>query len=184
MHSSGLLARIAIDESHCCSQMGHDCALCPLSGLLCPNARAESLLSVRPDYKKLSTLKQLFPTVPIIALTATCGKSVLNDVVHILRLKACTSGDSAEQGKTVFFSSPLYRENLHYSVRNKPSSAPNVIQEMAAEILAKHPNDTGIIYCLSQKDTATVASGLYEASGGKLKTGTYHAGPLVLPSAT
>lgn len=120
-------------------------------------------------------MKQYFPLVPIIALTATCGKSVLADVVRILRLKECTPGESAQPNKTVFFSAPLYRKNLHYSVKTKPSNASAVIQEMADDILANHPNDTGIIYCLSQKDTATVAEGLYKASNGKIKTGTYHA---------
>lgn len=153
----------------------------------CPRYRTPLSISldstVRPDYKKLSNLKQLFPKVPIIALTATCGKTVLNDVVRILRLPACTPGERAEPGKTVFFSAPLYRKHLHYSIRNKPASAPAVSKEMAEEILKDHANDTGIIYCLSQKDTMTVAQGLAEVSGGKIRTGTYHAGKSYTASA-
>lgn len=155
MYSSGLLSRIAIDESHCCSQMGHD---------------------FRPDYKRLSMLKQLYPKTPIIALTATCGKAVLNDVVRILHLKSCTSGESAESNKTVFFSAPLYRSNLHYSIRIKPVQAPVFASEMAELILSRYPNSAGIIYCLSQKETETFAQAISECSGGKIKIGTYHAG--------
>lgn len=155
MYAAGLLARIAIDESHCCSQMGHD---------------------FRPDYKQLAMLKQLFPKTPIIALTATCGKAVLNDVVKILHLKECTSGESAEPSKTVFFSAPLYRPNLHYSVRIKPVQAQSLAGEMADEILERYPNSSGIIYCLSQKETETFAQAIREYSEGKIKIGTYHAG--------
>lgn len=155
MYSAGLLSRIAIDESHCCSQMGHD---------------------FRPDYKRLSMLKQLYPNTPIIALTATCGKAVLNDVVRILHLKACTSGESAEPYKTVFFSAPLYRPNLHYSVRAKPVQAQALALEMAEEIMLRYPNSSGIIYCLSQKETESFADAIRECSKGKIKIGTYHAG--------
>lgn len=155
MNAAGLLSRIAIDEAHCCSQMGHD---------------------FRPDYKKLSKLRQLFPSVPIVALTATCGKRVLDDVISILGLRGCTPGDSAERGKTVFFSAPLYRANLHYSVRVKPASAPAAIGAIADAILAKYQGQKGIIYSLSKADTEAVAKGLREVTGGTLKTGCYHAG--------
>lgn len=47
---------------------------------------------------------------------------------------------------------------------------------MSSWILTHHRNQQGIIYTLSQKDTATVAEGLRQASGGKIKTGVYHAG--------
>jgi ATP-dependent DNA helicase Q1 len=155
MNQAGLLTRIAIDESHCCSQMGHD---------------------FRPDYKKLSQLRQFFPDVPIVALTATCGATVLTDVIRILGLKGCTPGSAADSDRTVFFSAPLYRANLHYSVVKKPSSAAAVITMMVEEILTKHKDQTGIVYCLSKADTEAVAKGLGEASEGRIRAGTYHAG--------
>lgn len=102
-------------------------------------------LTVRPDYKKLSLLRSLYPGVPIVAFTATCGRAVLNDVVRILQLKECTPGSAALPNKTVFFSAPLYRANLHYSVRPKPASADKVVQEMADQILANHRDQTGIV---------------------------------------
>lgn len=52
-----------------------------------------SELAVRsPDYKKLSILRQLFPRVPILALSATCPPKVLKDLVLTLRLKAVVDG--------------------------------------------------------------------------------------------
>ncbi|KAJ8023459.1 ATP-dependent DNA helicase Q1 [Holothuria leucospilota] len=67
-YEKGLLARIAIDEVHCCSQWGHD---------------------FRPDYKVLGILKRQFSDSPIIGLTATASSSVLEDVKEILNMPAC-----------------------------------------------------------------------------------------------
>lgn len=49
-------------------------------------------LHTRPDYKKLSILRQLFPRVPILALSATCPPKVLKDLVLTLRLKPTVPG--------------------------------------------------------------------------------------------
>ncbi|XP_056605298.1 ATP-dependent DNA helicase Q1 isoform X3 [Triplophysa dalaica] len=62
-YNMGLLARIAVDEVHCCSQWGHD---------------------FRPDYKLLGILKRQFPKVPLVGLTATATSSVLKDCQKIL----------------------------------------------------------------------------------------------------
>ncbi|EJU00640.1 ATP-dependent DNA helicase [Dacryopinax primogenitus] len=155
MALDGRLARIVIDEAHCVSSLGHD---------------------FRPDYKKLSILRQLFPSVPILALSATCPPSVLKDLLKILKLRPVVDGTSAPlDGGTVYFSSPLYRANLHYSVLPKPPSAAGAIQAMADYILAHHRGESGIVYCLSKKDTQTVADGIAQASKGKIRTGVYHA---------
>ncbi|KAL5514242.1 hypothetical protein ACEPAG_2330 [Sanghuangporus baumii] len=152
--NAGKLSRIVIDEAHCVSQLGHD---------------------FRPDYKKLSILRQLFPRVPILALSATCPPKVLKDLLTTLRLKPIVSGTAAAADGTVYFSAPLYRKNLHYTVAPKPSSASGVIKAMTKYILDHHRNDSGIVYCMSKKDTETVAQGLAEESGGKIRTGVYHA---------
>ncbi|KLO09213.1 ATP-dependent DNA helicase [Schizopora paradoxa] len=152
--NAGKLARIVIDEAHCVSQLGHD---------------------FRPDYKKLSILRQLFPRVPILALSATCPPKVLDDLLKILGMKSVVEGSDASASGTVYFSAPLYRRNLHYRVLEKPSSASAAINVISNFILREHQNESGIVYCLSKKDTETVAQGLSKASGGKIRTGVYHA---------
>lgn len=154
MEKAGTLARIVIDEAHCVSQLGHD---------------------FRPDYQKLSILRQLFPNVPILALSATCPPNVLKDLLKVLKMDACVDGNNAPAKGTVYFSSPLYRENLHYKVVPKPASSAAVIETMCNYILENHKDETGIVYCLSKKDAETVAAGLVETSNGKIKTGVYHA---------
>ncbi|XP_075704999.1 ATP-dependent DNA helicase Q1 isoform X2 [Rhinoderma darwinii] len=62
-YQAGRLARVAIDEVHCCSQWGHD---------------------FRPDYKTLGILKRQFPNAPLIGLTATATSHVLKDAQKIL----------------------------------------------------------------------------------------------------
>ncbi|CAE7231975.1 unnamed protein product [Rhizoctonia solani] len=171
MCTAGRLARIVIDEAHCVSQLGHD---------------------FRPDYKKLSILRQLFPNVPITALSATCPPKVLKDLLMTLRMRQVTDGNStyvsfatwtkstdisldANASDTVYFSAPLYRKNLHYSVLPKPAAAAAAIQVMADYITQNHAGHSGIVYCLSKKDTETVAEGLSSCSKGAIRTGVYHA---------
>jgi len=57
----------------------------------------------------------------------------------------------ANSSGTVYFFSPLYRKNLHYRVVPKPSKSSDVTKEMVDYILEHHPNDSGIVYCLSKK---------------------------------
>ena len=148
-----------------------------------------------------------------MALSATCGPQVLQDLIRILGLNAIVDGngqyctllsifvvfvdirldrlDAPTQG-TVYFSSPLYRKNLHYRVVPKPGKAADHLEAMKDYILEYHPNDTGIIYCFTTKvfflsqtgmlkiynsiqDTEQVAQKLKEVSNGKIKTGVYHA---------
>jgi ATP-dependent DNA helicase Q1 len=76
LSSAGKLARIVIDEAHCVSSYGHD---------------------FRPDYKNLHILKNSFPSVPIMALSATCPPKVLQDLISILRLPPVTPGEGQYQ---------------------------------------------------------------------------------------
>ncbi|PIL28261.1 transporter [Ganoderma sinense ZZ0214-1] len=149
------LARFVIDEAHCVSDHGHD---------------------FRPDYQKLNVLRQLYPKVPILALSATCPPAVLKDVLDTLRMPGLTrSASAAEPKKTVLFNTPLYRKNLHYAVHPKPAAANDSIAAMRDYILVHHKNDTGIVYCLTKKDCESVAKMLNEMSAGAIKTGVYHA---------
>ncbi|KAF9066900.1 P-loop containing nucleoside triphosphate hydrolase protein [Rhodocollybia butyracea] len=127
------LTRIVIDEAHCVSQLGHD---------------------FRPDYQKLHVLRQLFPNVPIMALSATCPPLVLQDLLKVLRLKATVPGEDADRTGTA-------------------SEGTKVYAQMVAWILREHADDSGIVYCLSKKDTEKVAAEL--ATRGKIRTGVYHA---------
>ncbi|KAJ7630796.1 P-loop containing nucleoside triphosphate hydrolase protein [Roridomyces roridus] len=152
--NGGQLARIVIDEAHCVSQLGHD---------------------FRPDYQKLHILRQMFPNVPIMALSATCPPKVLQDLLTTLRMKEVVDGTSAKPHRTVYFSAPLYRKNLHYTVLPKPSAAADAIKAMMNWILEKHLNHSGIVYCTTKKDAERVAEDLQKESQGRIKTGVYHA---------
>uniref|UniRef100_D8QE93 ATP-dependent DNA helicase n=1 Tax=Schizophyllum commune (strain H4-8 / FGSC 9210) TaxID=578458 RepID=D8QE93_SCHCM len=149
-----MLARIVIDEAHCVSQMGHD---------------------FRPDYEKLHVLRSLFPNVPIIALSATCPPQVLKDLTKTLQLKPVINHTKNRDDGTVYFSSPLYRANLHYAVVPKPASADALLDLMKDFILSHHPGASGIIYCRSKQEAESVAEGLRKKSEGRIRTGVYHA---------
>lgn len=61
---------------------------------------------------------------------------------------------------TVFFSSPLYRKNLHYTVLQKPSAKAAVFKTIADWITSNHPRDSGIVYCLTVKVGASTCKGV------------------------
>ncbi|WVN90067.1 uncharacterized protein L203_105302 [Cryptococcus depauperatus CBS 7841] len=143
-----------LNEAHCCSQLGHD---------------------FRPDYKKLSMLKALFPRVPIQAVTATLSSKSLPDLLKILQMNPITDGRDANATGTVFFSAPLFRPNLHYKVFSKPPNAKATIAAMGQWIKDQHNGESGIIYCLSKRDATNVADELFQWSEGNIKTGVYHA---------
>ncbi|KAK9809014.1 hypothetical protein WJX72_007915 [[Myrmecia] bisecta] len=141
LYKAGRLARIAIDEAHCCSQWGND---------------------FRPDYKKLGVLKQQFPDVPILALTATATDRVCDDLRTILRIEGCES-----------FRSSINRPNLFYEVRQKASTAAQVTADIVSWIQANYASgESGIVYCLTRKDCETL-TGELQAAG--LACGFYHA---------
>ena len=102
--------------------------------------------SFREDYLSLGKLRVAYPDVPILAMTATATELVKADVEAILGMR-----------DTVEFRTSCNRPNLVYSVRKKSSE---VMREIGAYILINHPNHTGLIYCLSVKDTERVAAEL------------------------
>lgn len=134
------ISTFAIDEAHCVSEWGHD---------------------FRPEYRQLFQLKQRYPQIPIIALTATATERVRTDIVQQLRL---TDPD--------IYVSSFNRQNLYYEVKQKSKQAYlqllNTINEYQGE-----EKGSGIIYCLSRKHVNEVASKLKQDGISALP---YHAG--------
>jgi bloom syndrome protein len=143
LHRKKRLARIVIDEAHCVSQWGHD---------------------FRPDYVALGEVRARFPGVPFMALTATATENVKIDVMHNLGMENATT-----------FSQSFNRPNLHYEVRSKigKSKVKDFLDDVAALITSKYPNQTGIIYTLSRKSCEQLAEKLVNEY--KIKAHWYHA---------
>jgi ATP-dependent DNA helicase RecQ len=134
------LALFAIDEAHCVSQWGHD---------------------FRPEYIALGRLREVFPGVPVIALTATADDTTRADVIDKLGLAGAA-----------LFAAGFDRPNIRYTVVAKSTPA-----EQLLAFLRARPGDSGIVYCLSRKRTEEVAARLADTG---VRAAAYHAG---LPSA-
>ncbi|KAH7373519.1 hypothetical protein KP509_17G060200 [Ceratopteris richardii] len=111
----------------------------------------------RPDYQGLGVLKTKFPLVPLMALTATATLSVKEDVVRALGLVNC-----------IVFRQTFNRPNLRYAVIAKTK---NCLEDINKFIKENHPNESGIIYCLSRMDCEKVSEKLREFGH---KTAFYH----------
>ncbi len=111
----------------------------------------------RPAYTQLSFLKTKFPKTPIVALTATADKATRDDIAKQLNL----------QNPKLHLSS-FDRKNLSLEVRPGNERVKQIIA-----FIDKHPNDCGIVYCLSRKATETLANKLVNEG---YKTEAYHAG--------
>lgn len=103
----------------------------------------------RPDYKFLGVMKRQFPGVPILGLTATATQEVVDDVTKMLSIP-----------NAVIFRAPLNRPNLVYEVHSKPASTEAAMDKICSMITSRFAGQSGIIYCLSQKETEEVASQL------------------------
>ena len=134
------IALFAIDEAHCVSQWGHD---------------------FRPEYTGLGKLRNYFPAVPMVALTATAEKQTRFDILQHLNLH------NAHQVVASFD-----RPNIRYTVIDKAKP----YLQLSAFLDSRH-NDAGIVYCLSRKRVDEVAKKLCQDG---LKAAAYHAG---LPTA-
>lgn len=115
----------------------------------------------RPEYRQLSSLKKHFPGIPVIALTATADRVTRRDILGQLGVKSAPT-----------FVASFDRPNLSLTVLPSRKRLPQIEQ-----FLKKHPNQPGIIYCLSRKTTETVAAALQNRD---LRAECYHAG---LPAA-
>lgn len=127
-----------------------------------PVSSVTSRQDFRPDYSGLSILKTHFPSIPLIAVTATASDRVQEACARILRI-----GTNYQ-----LFRGTANRPNLNYSVRKKPDGSQKVIDDMIDFIRTKHRNDAGIIYTFSKKESEEVADRL--CSGG-IVARPYHA---------
>jgi ATP-dependent DNA helicase RecQ len=130
------LSLFAIDEAHCISQWGHD---------------------FRPEYRVLSQLKTVFPSIPIIALTATADSLTKNDIIQQLHISDYR-----------VFENSFNRPNIYYYVKPKKG-----YYDVLVDYLEEHKDDSGIIYCLSRNATEALATDL-RADG--FSAAAYHAG--------
>lgn len=126
----------AIDEAHCISSWGHD---------------------FRPEYTQLKYLKEQFPTIPVIALTATADKLTRRDIEQQLKLV----------DPQVFLSS-FDRPNIFIQVKPGRDRLKQILDFVEAR-----PNQPGIIYCLSRQSTETLANKLQQNG---FRAAYYHAG--------
>ena len=112
----------------------------------------------RPEYIRLSILHERFPSVPRIALTATADGQTRAEIAHRLQL------EDARQ-----FVSSFDRPNIRYSIVEKTTGRKQLIDFITSE----HPQDSGIVYCLSRKKVEETADFLNEHG---IRAMAYHAG--------
>jgi len=130
------VSQFAIDEAHCISEWGHD---------------------FRPEYRQISALREIFPDVPMMALTATATERVRADIVKQLHLRspAC-------------YVASFNRPNLTYRVAAKSGAYEQILSYVRAR-----PGESGIIYAQARKTAESLAAKL-TADG--VKALPYHAG--------
>jgi ATP-dependent DNA helicase RecQ len=129
------LSLIAVDEAHCISQWGHD---------------------FRPDFLQINTIRAVWKSTPILALTASATQEVLLDIQDQLDIKSAS-----------IFRKSFKRENIFYRVQYSENKHQYIVQHFS-----RYPQ-CGIIYCRSRKKTEELVSLLRQ---NDISATAYHAG--------
>lgn len=129
-------AMLAVDEAHCISQWGHD---------------------FRPEYGALGQLRQRFPTLPIMALTATADTTTRNDIARLLQLN-----------NPLIQISSFDRPNIRYTLVEKFKPT-----EQLLRFVQNQQGKSGIIYCHSRAKVEDITERMRSRG---LSAGAYHAG--------
>ena len=127
---------LAVDEAHCISQWGHD---------------------FRPEYGSIGQLRQRFPELPVMALTATADETTRNDIAHLLQM----------QDPLIQISS-FDRPNIRYTLVEKFKPTDQLLRYVQDQ-----RGKSGIIYCNSRAKVEDTAARLQSRG---LSVGAYHAG--------
>jgi ATP-dependent DNA helicase RecQ len=130
------LSLLAVDEAHCISEWGHD---------------------FRPEYRQIASLRELFPGVPVLALTATATPRVRDDIARQLGLGAAQT-----------FVASFNRPNLTYRVEGRRGA-----YDQLSAFIAPRKGESGIIYCQSRKGAEGLAEKLNRDG---VAARPYHAG--------
>jgi ATP-dependent DNA helicase RecQ len=132
---------VAVDEAHCISHWGHD---------------------FRPTYRQLQGLKRRFGDVPILALTATAPRQVVDDIAEQLRMVS-----------PYIHRGSFFRPNLKLFALQKGPTLGTTTKEAVARFVRARRGQSGIVYCLSRKNTETTAAWLQKFG---IRAAAYHAG--------
>lgn len=126
---------LAVDEAHCISQWGHD---------------------FRPLYLKIASVKQYFPAIPILALTASATLEVQQDIVQYLQIE-----------NAFIVRQSIFRFNISYKVSLSEAKVNDMVH------LLKQQDGVGIVYCRSRKRCEQIA---LQLQSQQLEAYYYHAG--------